>query len=524
MGGATPSGGLNLNINWKEHRWAIFFCLVATIGALCYGYDTIYYTGIQGMRYFARDYGQQEADGSYELGTTFLSVSASIIYVGEFCGALLAAPINDKLGRKAVFACAATCIIIGAIVQVCAYRIAGVFYLGRVFVGLGVGQFTATCLMYVADVAPSAIRGPALMMFQFMQSIAQFVGACVNQGTENIDGAAQYRLPMGLLIILPLTMLILLTITPESPVWYMSKNRRGDAKKSLEKINRSAPSYNAETDLKVIEDQINLEREMAAESSWSSLFLDPVERRKLFYACGVMFVQQINGIQFWYTYGVVFAQSIGVGEPFTINTIIYVVQIITVGLSVVFGNRIRRRTNLLVCTIGMLASLVAVGGLGTAKDAEGNFSRGVGIGIVVFAYFNIVFYNFSIGTLSYTIASEMAVGRNRNKITSCALGTFFFTVWLMVFTSPYMYYDANLGPMVGFVYAGTTLLLLAYSWFCVGETTGRTNDELERFFIENIPVRLWISHVFENDTSSSVYSDGKEKDATALAVRVKQKV
>ena len=39
MGGAVPAGGLNLNINWKEHRWAIFYCLVATIGALCYGYD-----------------------------------------------------------------------------------------------------------------------------------------------------------------------------------------------------------------------------------------------------------------------------------------------------------------------------------------------------------------------------------------------------------------------------------------------------------------------------------------------------
>lgn len=116
---------------------------------------------------------------------------------------------------------------------------------------------------------------------------------------------------------------------------------------------------------------------------------------------------------------------------------------------------------------------------------------------MVFAYFNIVFYNFSIGTLSYTIASEMAVGRNRNKITSCALGTFFFTVWLMVFTSPYLYYDAELGPMVGFVYAGTTLITLAYSWFCVGETTGRTNAELERFFIEGIPVRKWKTHVFE---------------------------
>ncbi|KXS93668.1 hypothetical protein AC578_9362 [Pseudocercospora eumusae] len=157
-GGAAPSGALNLNIDLKEHRWAIFYHLVATIGALCYGLQTIHCTGIQSMRYFARDHGEQQADGTYELGTTFLSVSASIIYAGEFCGALIAAPINDKFGRKAVFTCAAICIILGAIIQVCAYSIAGVFYIGRVFVGFGVGQFTASCLMYVADVAPSAIR------------------------------------------------------------------------------------------------------------------------------------------------------------------------------------------------------------------------------------------------------------------------------------------------------------------------------------------------------------------------------
>ena len=95
----------------------------------------------------------------------------------------------------------------------------------------------------------------------------------------------------------------------------------------------------------------------------------------------------------------------------------------------------------------------------------------------------MVFFNFSIGTLSYTIASEMAVGRNRNKITACAIGTFFFTVWLMVFTSPYLYYTANLGPMLGFVYGGTTLLgTLTYVWLCVGETTGRTNTKIEKLF------------------------------------------
>jgi len=224
-----------------------------------------------------------------------------------------------------------------------------------------------------------------------------------------------------------------------------------------------------------------------------------------------MFAQQVNGIQFWYTYGVIFAQSLGVAQPFTINTIIYIVQILAVGASVLLGNKLRRRVNLMVCTIGMIVSLLAVGGLGTTNRG-GPFSRGVGIAIVVFAFFNVVFFNFSIGTLSYTMASEMAVGRNRNKITAASIGVFFLTVWLMVFIAPYLYYSANLGPMIGFFYAATALLgTLSYVWFCVGETTGRTNAEIDRFFIEKVPVRKWRTHVFvdSSETSSAFKGEGE---------------
>jgi sugar porter (SP) family MFS transporter len=486
--------GLKLNVDWKSNRRAIAYCMVAAIGALCYGYDTIYYTGIQGMEWFARDYGTHTAKG-WTLGTTFLSVSASIIYVGELVGALLAAPINEYLGRRFVFLSASVCIIVGAIVQVCSFGSHPVFYVSRVLIGLGIGQFTATCLMYIGEVAPSAIRGPALMCFQFMQSVSQLVGACVNQGTKDINSAASYHIPMSLLVVLPAIMLMCLPFTPESPVWYTYRGKREKAGRSLRKINRSNPDYDVGPDQLAIETQVEMEREASREATWLSLVVDPVERRKLVYACGAMFVQQINGIQFWYTYGVVFAQSIGVAKPFTINIIIYVLQIITVAIAVILGNKVSRRKSLLVCSCGIFASLVAVGGLGTTRNAQGEFSRGVGLAIVILAYINIVCYNFSIGTLSYTIASEMSVGRNRNKITSCAIGVFFFTVWLMVFTGPYMYYTGHLGPMIGFVYAGTTLFLLAYSWFCVGETAGRSNADIERLFQDRVPVRQWKDYV-----------------------------
>jgi hypothetical protein len=49
-------------------------------------------------------------------------------------------------------------------------------------------------------------------------------------------------------------------------------------------------------DIETIESQVQIESEMAKDAIWMSLLTDPIERRNLFYACGAMFVQQINGI------------------------------------------------------------------------------------------------------------------------------------------------------------------------------------------------------------------------------------
>ena len=161
------------------------------------------------MKRFVLDYGTTHNNaGDIALTTTFISLTSSIIYVGELLGALFAAPINDHFGRRGVFFCASFCIIGGAIAQVADQGSMGVIILGRILIGLGIGQFTVTSVLYIGEVAPQAIRGPALMMFQFLQSCSQLVGSGITQGTESISSTASYRIPMGLLALLPLLMLL----------------------------------------------------------------------------------------------------------------------------------------------------------------------------------------------------------------------------------------------------------------------------------------------------------------------------
>jgi sugar porter (SP) family MFS transporter len=501
------------NINWGQHRWALFFCTVSSLGALCYGYDQIYYTGVLGMKRFVHDYGTtHDKDGNIALTTTFISLTASIIYVGELVGALLSAPINEYFGRKGVFLCASVCIIAGAVTQCADQGSMGVICLGRILIGLGIGQFTVTCLLYIGEVAPQAIRGPALMMFQFMQSCSQLVGSGITKGTESIKSTGSYRIPMGLLALLPLLMLVGLWFIPESPVWYIRRGRPDKARRALVKINRSRPGYTPDDDVKAMTHMVETERLREASSSWLSLLKDPIERRKLIYSCGAMVAQQINGIQFFYSYGVVFAQSIGIKQAFTISLITNTLQVVAVGVSVVLGNKVPRRGNLLVTTIMMLLAYIIIGGLGAGPYTKTSYSTA----IVVISYIIIVAFNFGHGPLAFTIASEMAVGRNRNKIMSSSIVSFFFTVWVIAFTSPYIYYDGGLGPMLGFVYAGTTCITLVYVWYCVGETTGRSHLELELFFQEQIPVQKWRHHQFS--TLDIVHQ--AERDAIGIVEEV----
>ncbi|OQE34549.1 hypothetical protein PENCOP_c017G01364 [Penicillium coprophilum] len=483
-----------LRFDWRRHGWAIFYCGVSAVGALCYGYDNTYFNGVLAMQQFKDDYAAgRDTSGNLELSSSFQAVTASAIYIGDLLGAIIAAPVNDRWGRKATFWLASFCILIGGICQVAdTIHVEAIITVGRILMGLGVGQFTVTSLLYIGEVAPSEIRGPALMMFQFLQSWSQLVASCINQGTESLDNnSLSYKIPMGGLVVLPLMMFALLPLIPESPAWYMSKNRREDAETSFRKINRSQADYDPTADMAQAENAKCVEEQHSEFSSWKSLVTDPVERRKVLFSAGAMFSQQVCGILFFYVYGVVFVQVIGVQDPFLVQIVVNVVQIIAVGASVITGNKTRRRVNLMVTSGMMLVAFLVIGGIGTKP-----LTTAAQYVIVVFSFVVVIGFNFGLGPLAYTVAREMAVGVNQNKIMSTSIVVFYFTTWLISFTAPYLYYDAGLGPMVGFVYAGTTCLALLWTWRCVGETAGRSTLEISLFFTEKIPVRLWRTHVF----------------------------
>lgn len=160
----------------------------------------------------------------------------------------------------------------------------------------------------------------------------------------------------------------------------------------------------------------------------------------------------------------------------------------------------------------MFVAFLVIGGIGTHKT----LSSADQYVIVVFSYVVIVAFNIGLGPLAYTVAREMAVGINQNKIMSTSIVIFYFTTWAVSFTAPYLYYTAGLGPMLGFVYAGTTITSLIWCYFCVGETTGRSTLEISMLFQHGVPARHWKTYVFPTSTEY-----GDEKSHSGIVEEIK---
>ncbi|KAF5545290.1 glucose transporter rco-3 [Fusarium napiforme] len=456
-------------------------CGFATLGACLYGYDGVYFTGVSTLAdrqdVFVRDFGTRGDDGEFHISPQNLAVMTSMINVGELVGSLLAAPLNDLFGRKGSLFTGSVVVVVGVVMQLSTTWSRALITAGRAVSGFGVGTFSVTSPLYMGLVL----------------SVSQIIAAGINRSVIHNDTSFAYRFPIGFQLIFPLVLFLGITWLPESPRWLLRRGHHDKAMRSLRLLHHEDKHYDAKPVIQNIEEDLEKESSSEIESAWIQLITDPIERRKVIYSAGALIAQQINGIQWFYYFGTIFSKAIGLKDPFLMTLIVFIIQVFVVLAAVLLANKIPRRPLLLITTGIMTVSIFVVGCLGIPG---GTPSEIVGKVIISFVIIEIVAFNFAWGPLGWTIASEMAVGRNRNKIYAVAVASFWVTVWATVFTLPYLYYSANLGPKTGFVYTGLCFVTLSYVYFCVGEVTGRSMEEINGFFRDGIPARHWKKQPF----------------------------
>jgi MFS family permease len=89
--------------------------------------------------------------------TTQGGITASMS-AGSFIGAIAAGWFADKFGRKGALKIASLIWVVGAVLQ-CSSQNIGHLIAGRIVGGLAIGVTSSQVLVYLAELAPSAIRG-----------------------------------------------------------------------------------------------------------------------------------------------------------------------------------------------------------------------------------------------------------------------------------------------------------------------------------------------------------------------------
>jgi MFS family permease len=104
---------------------------------------------------------------------------------------------------------------------------------GRLIAGIGIGFVSAVIILYMSEIAPKAVRGAIVSGYQFCITIGLLLAAIVDNGTKDPMDSGSYRIAMSMQWLFSIVLATGLFFLPDSPHWYVKRNRLDDAARSL---------------------------------------------------------------------------------------------------------------------------------------------------------------------------------------------------------------------------------------------------------------------------------------------------
>ena len=472
--------------------------LVAVIGGLLFGYDTAVISGAEkGLQAFFMG-----AEGF--LYTNFWhGFTTSSALIGCIIGSGISGIMASRLGRKKSLFIAGICFFLSALGSydpeflffehgVPSKSLLMAFNLYRVLGGIGVGLASAICPMYIAEVAPSNMRGTLVSWNQFAiifgPLVVYFVnflilGSHANPVIDLVDGVNKVLNPdaaawtsetgwrlMFLSECVPAGLFsILILLVPETPR-YLAMNGQDD--KALAVLSRINGSVKAKEILSEIKATATEKTEKLFTYGWLVIFV------------GIMLsvFQQAIGINAVLYFAPRIFESMGMGNPMVQTVIMGVINITFTLVAVFTVEKIGRKPLLIVGSLCM-----AVGALGVALS---NVISGVpAIVPVVSIMVYSASFMFSWGPICWVLISEIFPNTIRSQAVAVAVA--FQWIFNFIVSSTFVpLYNMRLGSMgVNFghfmayaIYGVICVIAAIFVWKLVPETKGKTLEDMTKLW------------------------------------------
>ncbi len=407
----------------------VVIAAIASTGGLLFGFDT---GVISGALPFLRE--------SWGLNTGQIEWITTAALVGAVIGAMSSGRITDIFGRKKVIIVTSIIFALGSVLTGAAPT-SGFLAFARIVLGIAIGVSSFTVPLYIAEIAPTKIRGALVSSFQLMITIGILVSYFSDQALANEADPFSWRWMFYVGVFPAIILFVGMIFLPESPRWLMANKKRDEGIRVLRKV--ESPDL-VEASIERIDAEIKKE-EMQV-TKWTELF-KPYLRNALIIAVGIMFVQQFVGINTIIYYAptvFLIAGFEGAKAAITATISVGVINVLSTVVSMSLIDKIGRRKLYFTGLVGMAIALAALGFFFFFRESLGDGMRFMIVGSVLVYIF---FFAISLGPLGWLMISEvfplkvrglgMSIGSLSNWLFN-ALVTFTFLKLAWAFTGPGM--------------------------------------------------------------------------------------
>lgn len=502
----------------KAVAWSAF--LSAAI--IMEGFDKVLINSLYAVPAFKERFGSQLADGTYEVSAAWQAGLSNGAYVGEFCGLLLNGIIAEKFGYRKTMIWALFAVNFFIFIVFFAQNIV-MLLCGLILCGIPWGVFQTLTTTYAAEVVPVPLRPILTTYVNLCWVIGQFLASGVLKGVAERSDQWAYRIPYALQWLWPTPLIIGIIFAPESPWWLVRQDRDDEAKKMLQRLTTPSknPDFNADETIAMMRHTNELEKSVSAGTSYLDCFKG-TDFRRTEIAAMTWFTQAYCGAAL-IGYSTYFFQQAGlsVADSFSMSLGQYGIGAVGVFVAWALIPRVGRRTLYLWGDVGMVITLIIIGGMGIINKGNVGVQWGIGALLLVFA----CIYNITVGPVCYAIVAEIPSTRLRQKTVVLARNFYNAASVVSNVLTPRMLNPGawNWGAKTGFFYAGTCLCCYVWAFFRLPEAKGRTYGELDILFEKRVSARKFASTVIEPLHTSDTESDLGEKNPTTRLEQVHSK-
>ncbi len=280
-----------------------------------------------------------------------------------------------------------------------------------------------------------------------------------------------------------------------TPAYWLCKNGRDEeAKKSLQSLTTGGVDIDCQ--LANIKETLRLEESSEEKIGIWECFRGSNLRRTMI-SCQVFNIQALCGNILFINYAVYFFEIAGLNasNAFSMNIGLTCMGFVGTLASYVIISYAGRRTIYIWGTAAIGAMCFIIGILGAVPHTN----SGPVWGMCSLMVITNLLYDLSVGPLCFTVMSEASAVKLRG--TTIALSNITVTIFSIIFAVAIPYAldtnGANWGGKLGFLFAGIGVFNVAWCYFCLPETKGRTFEELDLMFQLKVPTRRFKTYQIE---------------------------